>query len=285
MQYKCPNCSAFLLFSDNKYTCEYCKCSFNINDLEISENIEVSYIIPFTITKNEVIKLYYKSLGSKLFVPKEFKNKNITNIIQGVYVPVNIYNFESAGVIELEGNLVNNFKSGKNKYKKIDVYKILRGASMNFKNMPITLSSKIDDDILLNIEPFDYKKLVKYDSSYIKDYKVYCADKNNIKTDLQNKAKKIFAYLMKNDIKEYSELKEINNLVNIYNLKSIDALIPIWLLDINYKEKVYMVAINGSTGKVSSNIPKDNKRIIYIWLILFMIIFMILLLIDLVRVI
>ena len=89
---------------------------------------------------------------------------------------------------------------------------------------------------------------------------------------------------MKKDIKDYNKVKEVDNSINLYNIKSNYILLPIWFLNIKYKNEIDTIAINGQTGKFVGDIPIDRKKVIFTWIILFIIIFAILLLLNIIKV-
>jgi len=86
---------------------------------------------------------------------------------------------------------------------------------------------------------------------------------------------------------ENTILSEINQTLNRYSSKVINektftpssfhgeyVLLPVWLLNIKYKDKIYPYAMNGQTGKFIGDIPLDKKKVI-LWVIsLFVIIFL-----------
>ena len=46
-------------------------------------------------------------------------------------------------------------------------------------------------------------------------------------------------------------------------------LLPVWMLNIKYKDKIYTFAMNGQTGKLLGNIPIDKKKAVLIFVIMF----------------
>ena len=56
-------------------------------------------------------------------------------------------------------------------------------------------------------------------------------------------------------------------------------MLPVWMVNINYKNKKYTFAMNGQTGKMVGDIPIDIPKAIIISIILFISIFVIIMLI------
>ena len=135
-------------------------------------------------------------------------------------------------------------------------------------------------------ELYDYKDIKPFNESYIENYKVceFNKTKEELLSSIQDKTKKIFSLEMRRDLKDYENIKEVDNLVNLYDAKYKSILLPIWVLNINYKSNNYKYIINGQTGKLEGIIIKNKKKLIYIWIILFITIFIVLLVLSIVKV-
>ena len=88
---------------------------------------------------------------------------------------------------------------------------------------------------------------------------------------------------------ENTTINELKSTVGYYNsitIKNADVkvdiketeymLLPVWMLNIKFKDKLYLFAMNGQTGKMVGNVPVDNGKLAVIWLIAFVISFIIL---------
>ena len=53
------------------------------------------------------------------------------------------------------------------------------------------------------------------------------------------------------------------------------ALLPVWMVNIKYKDKYYLFAMNGESGKFIGNITLDKKRALMCTIITFIIAFII----------
>ena len=282
MKYRCPKCSAILDHSDNKYVCEYCKSTFD--DEYFINNKEAEYMIPFKITKSEAIKIYYNHLN--LLTPSKLKSKKHIYSIHGIYVPCYLYDLDSTGVVEFDADKTSTWKSDGVKYIKTDVYKVIRGGNMSLKNLTVLNTTQLEDKTFRTIEPYNYDELIPFNSLQTKSYKMYISDKtkDELLESINSKYKEIFISEISNEIKDYNSLNSTDNSINLYNPSRKYVLLPIWLLNINYKNKNYTYIINGQTGLFSGSIPVNYKNIILVWIAVFLIIFIILFLLNLAKV-
>ena len=276
MEYRCPKCDAVLNLIDNKYKCEYCKSEYDKDYFTNKKNPE--YIIPFKINKTQAIDIYKNNIKSKLLTISTLKR---INKIEGIYVPCYIYDLDYTGEVEFECNKNSTWKSSGTKYLKEDVYKVIRGANMSVNNMPIIATTQLND---IDFGLYNYDELVLYNSKYLEDYKSYNSDKTKDKllSDVQIKAKDNFIDEVKKDIKDYNDIKYINNSINLYNPKRKLVLLPIWILKTNYNNKEYTYIINGQTGYFNGDIPIEKNRYLFVWLTIFLIVFVLMMIIYMV---
>ena len=270
--YTCQKCGSEMLSNINNEitSCIYCN-NDEILKNKLGKDFNPEYIIQFKTTKNDVIKEFKKLYKKNLLIPLTLAN---IKEIRGMYVPSYIYNFDSTGEVEFECEFSSTWVSSGYRYTKKDKYKIIRAGNMSFQNIPVIGSKKMENDIIKSIEPFDYKELKEFNSSYLlgflsEKYNVSVEDSINLVTD---KAKTYFIEEMKKNIKDFNKITETDSSINIYNYMSSKVLLPVWFLNVNYKGKIYKFAMNGQTGKMLGDIPKNIIKVIFMWLGLFIII-------------
>ena len=282
--YTCNDCGAEILVDKdiNINSCIYCK-NINILKTKIEESLNSKYLIPFKVTKDEAIKKLKKENS---LIPKKFNIKKYIKDVKGLYVPFRIYNCDSSGEVNFECDKLTTFKSNGYKYIKTDKFAITRGGNMSFENVLVNGSKNFENYIMHSIEPYDYKEVMPFDYSNLSGYitEKYSLPKTKLKKDATALIKNLFIDEMKKDIKGYNNITEIDNSINVYNFKSSYILLPVWFLNIKYKNEIYTFAINGQTGKVSGKVPIDIKKNIILLISLFIITFVILVLLNFLRV-
>lgn len=280
--YSCSNCGAEIIAEPNvsATSCVYCKNTAILKN-KLQGKFNPEYIIPFKYTKEEAISAFKKMGKGKILMPKQFNMKRNIKDITGIYIPFWLYDYSADGVIEAECEKVSTWNSGNYKYTKTDTYKVIRGGSMDFKNIPVDGSKKFPNDIMNSIEPFDYKDLTSFNHSYLSGFlsEKYDITSDEAKKEGIDRAKNTFIDEMKKDILGYDNVNLTKDNINLKNLKSRYVLLPVWMLNIKYKNKILTFAMNGQTGKIVGNIPIDIMKAIIIWGITFIVIFVLLFLI------
>lgn len=263
--YHCENCGATIILGKNtaSTSCVYCKSSAIIKE-RLDGLFAPSKIITFKYSKDDAINKFKKLCQGRKLMPNGFDDlKNIQDM-EGLYVPFWLYNCENSSIL---GTICQNstvwydskYVNTKTDYYKVDVSGILR-----FDNIPNDAASRFDDKIMHAIEPFEYTEFKEFNMSYLSGYisekydvlkdDAYVNAKKRIDDDSKN-------YLL-NKISGFDQKSIENYTSNISMLGNDYVLLPVWVLNIKYKDKIYHFAMNGQTGKFVGEIPVDKKKLL-----------------------
>lgn len=276
VSYICTKCGTIISSEKDEKKCPYCSEKLNAS-YKTKSNIKYNYIIPFTHSKKDIANIIKKYIKSRPLFPKNFNIKNNINNIKSIFIPLWIFDFEASGEIEVEGAKISKFKSNSKSYKKTDLYNITIGGNMNFANMTLHTSKKITENIIDNLDNYDYSKQIEFDNKYIKDRLVEELDMKirDIISLSEVDVKELFKNKLIGEIKDYDEIESKENTINIRNTRKNCVLVPVWLLSINYKNQEYDIYVNGQTGKVIGNIPISYKKLVFKSIFTFLLIFLI----------
>lgn len=264
-EYSCPSCGAKIVTDENTAAtfCVYCGSTAIIKS-RLSDFLKPDYIIPFETTKEQAVDAFIKAKKGKLFAPRAFGNKNQIEKITGVYIPFWRYSVSTSGRISGKAETVTTWRAGDYRYTKRDTYRVRRDGEMKFFAVPVDGSKKFDDDIMDSIEPFMYEDVKDFSPSYLSGFlaEKYDVTSNEAYERAFTRIKNSFSDVLKNDITGYStvSIEEVN--VNIKDGKEDYILLPVWMLNIKYNEKMHMFAMNGQTGKMIGNIPVSWKKLL-----------------------
>ena len=280
--YSCPNCGAQIIADPNTSTtsCVYCKNTAILKD-KLQGEFNPNYVIPFKFTKEDAINAFKKLGKGKILMPKAFNDKNNINEMSGIYIPFWLYDYDADGVIEADCKRITTWRSGNYRYTKTDTYLVTRGGTMSFERIPVDGSKRFENDIMNSIEPFEYKDLKEFNYSYLSGFlsEKYDVTKDEAMNEAIGRAKNSFIEEMKKDIVGYNTVVPTKDSINLNNKNDCYVLLPVWMLNIKYKDKIYTFAMNGQTGKLIGNIPIDKKKAVIIWILLFIVTFALLFLI------
>ncbi len=109
--------------------------------------------------------------------PRAFTAENHVQEIKGVYVPFWMFDGEAEGSAQYEATRSRSFTSGDYEVTETDHFDVYREGSLAFSRVPVDASSKMPDDYMDSIEPFDYDDLKPFSTAYLPGF---LADKYDV---------------------------------------------------------------------------------------------------------
>ncbi len=261
--YSCPSCGAEIV-GDNTMgscVCPYCGNSTIIPG-QFQNTLMPDYLIPFKIDKKKAMESFEQACKKARFLPDEFKNKKKIEEMTGVYVPFWMFDCKCNANIAYRANQVHTWSDSQYNYVRTDYYKLLRSGSIDFANVPVDGSIKADDAYMEAIEPFDYNDAVNFDTAYLSGF---LADKYDVSAEdsierANNRIKNSTESAFTKTTSRYVSVVPENTNINFSDGKIRYSLLPVWMLNLKYKDKMYKYAINGQTGKVVGEYPISGKK-------------------------
>ena len=177
-EYQCKTCGGNLYTDENTSAtiCPYCGNAVMLKG-RLSGTLKPDLVIPFQMTKEQALKGLAEHTGSKWFVAKAYKESNQLDEVKGLYVPFWVYD------ADLDADVVYNcvdertWRSGNTEYTERKYYRVRRAGDIAFDHVPADGSSKMPDDLMESIEPFDHDKAMDFTTAYLSGY---VADKYDI---------------------------------------------------------------------------------------------------------
>ena len=263
VQYKCSHCGAEII-TDRATAATI--CVFCGNPIIMTEQIvggfSPKYVIPFHIDKSKVME-EFKKFSKKPLTPKDFDCDKIVDKMQGIYLPFWLYSGHLSGRMTAEGVNKKNYQRNGNSYTDYEYYNVVRAGELDFANVPVDASSKTDNDAMDSIEPYDFKDLKPFNIGYLAGYLAerYDEDENTCRPRAEERMINTGLDELKKTC-NYNEMT-VRNYDHDLKITNCDyALMPAWLLYTKYKDKDYLFAMNGQTGKFIGNLPIDYVKLL-----------------------
>ena len=262
--YKCTNCGAEVVTSETTMatTCAYCGRAISLTNKTAGE-FRPDKVLPFKITKEKATEIYKKYIKSSPLTPKLFSEEQTIKKMQGLYVPFFLHsaNLNASATVNAEN--VKHSRHGDDRIDHHSIYRIDVDMVGNYEKIPTDASKKIENSLMDNLEPFDLKVLTDFNPAFMAGY---FAEQPDEKTeDTIDRAISRMDDAMKEKIKEVSgnySSKTIGAYHGDFNNKSAEyAMLPIWLLNVEYQDKMYTFAINGDTGKAVGKLPMSKAKL------------------------
>ena len=263
--YSCPSCGAELLCEATTAatSCPYCG-NPTVVPGQFSGILKPDYVLPFKLSKEDAIKALKKHYLKKPLLPSTFSKANHLEEIKGVYVPFWMYDGKASGSAQFHATQVHTYTSGDYEITETSHYDVRRAGSLDFEKIPVDASSKMPDDYMDSIEPYDYSDLKPFSTAYLPGF---LADKYDVSVeDSRERADKrcvgSLICALKGTVSGYTTCNETSRDIHLKRGKVHYALLPVWLLNTKWEGKDFLFAMNGQTGKLVGNLPVSTKRVI-----------------------
>ena len=261
--YTCPSCGAEITGDETmgSTVCPYCGSAAVVKG-QFDGALRPDYIIPFKTDKKAAVSAFENDFKNAPFLPDAFKVKKKIEEMAGVYVPFWMFDCDCNAAITYSASKIITWSDSEYNYTKTDHYKIFRSGSVGFANIPVDGSKKADDAYMEAVEPFDYNAAVDFSGAYLSGY---LADKYDVSAEdsierANERVKNSTVSVFRDTISGYASVTPDNTTINFSGGKIRYSLLPVWMLNIKYMNKIYKFAINGQTGKVVGEYPVDKGK-------------------------
>lgn len=263
--YSCPSCGAQLICSDTTAatSCPYCGNN-TIVPGQLSGAVKPNYVIPFKLDKEaamEALKGHYKG---KLFLPSSFRTQNHIAKIRGLYVPFWLFDCKADVRALFRATRSHTHTEGDTRVTTTEHFKIVREGSLAFDNIPVDGSKSMPDAHMDSIEPFDYSALEPFKNAYLAGY---LADRYDVSSEesferASERAKQSAVDAMKDSVTGYSTVETAWHDVKLDKGMVKYAMLPVYMLNTKWKDKDFLFAMNGQTGKLVGDLPVSWLKVL-----------------------
>ena len=261
--YECKNCGGEVVGDQNMAST---KCPYCDNPIVISSKFEgalkPNLVIPFKLNKHAAEQKLTEHINKVKLAPSAFKSGNHIKELTGVYVPFWLFDADVHAAANFEATKVSKHSDAQFEYTDTDYYDVYREGNMGFRNVPADGSSKMDDNLMDSIEPYDVSEAVPYSSAYMAGY---LADKYDVSAAeclprADERMKHTAEDLLRSRVKDYNSVntKSFNMMKMQSGYKY--ALYPVWILNTVWNGNKYTFAMNGQTGKLVGDVPCSNGK-------------------------
>src|SRR5262249_9904644 len=270
-QTKCGACGAMVLLEDKVVTekCPFCGTHLENKPEAVEGMLPPESLIPFRVDLRAAREEFDKWLGSLWFAPGELKKIALLGQLTGVYLPYWTYDAmtytkyrgmrgddyqETEYYTERDAN--GNEVQRSRTVTRTNWYPVSGEVQHFFDDMLVCGSKSIPPHLIDGLEPWNTDELEPFQDAFLAGMKTerYAVDlKAGLKIAKQMMEPTIHS-LIRQDIGgdhqriEYTDTKYLG-------VTFKHCLLPVWVANYRYQEKLYQILINGRTGKVSGERP------------------------------
>lgn len=261
--FQCPACGGEILTDENTAAtfCPYCD-NPTIMPSRLSGGLKPDAVLPFQTSKEDAKAAFLRLCKGKPLLPKGFTAEQRLEKITGIYVPFWLYDCSADYTGSYKATRIHTWSDSQYNYTKTDHFLLRRGAEANFQGIPMDGSSKMDDTFMESIEPYDYGQLIDFDMAYLTGF---LADKYDVPSEngearIRQRVDNAVEDELQSSLIGYATVIPTSRQLQIRHSKARYALLPVWILNTQYRGKIYTFAMNGQTGKMTGSFPICPKR-------------------------
>lgn len=263
--YVCNSCGGQIIGDENLAAtkCPYCSNPVVLMG-QVAGDLKPDYIIPFKKDKEAAKATLLKHYSKKAFLPDSFKDQNHIEEIKRLYVPFWLFDGDAKGSAVFNATRVHSWTDPKFHYTRTEHYSLIREGNMKFNKVPVDGSSKMPDDLMESIEPYDFSQAVDFQTAYMAGY---MADRYDVDADSSvARANERIRATTEDAFRDSGgggyttvDLRESN--IGVKNGKASYAMYPVWLLNTTWQGDRYTFAMNGQNGKFVGDLPIDKGKL------------------------
>ena len=263
--YSCPSCGAELLCdaSTAATSCPYCNNPAIVPG-QFSDMLRPDFVIPFQVNKDAAVAAMRKHYQGKPFLPSAFLAGNHIQEVKGIYVP--FWLFDGTADADVQFDATRSSTRRESKYEVITTshYRVRRAGSVAFEKIPVDASSKIPDDLMDSIEPYEYAAFQPFSTAYLPGF---LADRYDVSIQeslprAEERCVNSILRTLENTISGYEHCSCVSRSVSLHRGAVHYALLPVWLLNTRWNGKNFLFAMNGQTGKFVGDLPVSWKKFV-----------------------
>lgn len=265
--FRCDNCGAKIVLNkcETATVCPFCGTA-HVEKTEELAGLKPDAVLPFAFGQDKALDYSKNWARKRFFAPRKFKRNLDAENINGVYAPC--FTFDSSTYSTYRGRIGKHYTttvgSGKNRHTvtKTEWKNISGNYSDFFDDIAITAGDKCGQKELDNISPFDTNAGIEYKEQYLLGFMAYHYDHEL--SECWDSAKKKMDELIRKRILgkyNYDVVDYLNVSTTHEKVKYKYVMIPVYVGNFTFKEKLYNFFVNGTTGKTFGKYPKSPLKV------------------------
>lgn len=277
-QTKCGGCGAMVLLEDKVVTtaCPFCGTHLENKPEAVEGMLPPESLIPFRLDLRAARESFDKWLAGLWFAPNALKKIANLGQLAGVYIPYWTYDAmtytryrgmrgddyqETEYYTERDAN--GNEVQRSRTVTKTHWYPVSGEVQHFFDDVLVCGSKSIPVHLIQGLEPWDTGELEPFQDAFLAGLKTerYAVDlKQGLKIAKQMMQPTI-NQLIREDIGGNHQIIETTD-TRYFGVTFKHCLLPVWVANYRYQEKLFQILINGRTGKVSGERPWSFWKIL-----------------------
>ena len=261
--YSCPSCGAEIICDETTAatSCVYCG-NPTVVPGQLGGNLRPDYVIPFALEKETAKQRLLEYYKKKKFLPDSFTEGNHIEEIKGVYAPFWLFDGDADANVRYKATRVHRRRSGNYEITTTEHFRVTRQGNVAFQKVPVDGSSKMPDEHMDAVEPFDYHGIKPFSTAYLPGFFAdkYDQDAAACVSRADERIRNSAAQALASTVTGYNSVVPEHTDIRLNHGSVKYALLPVWLLHTKWNGQDFLFAMNGQTGKLIGDLPVDKKK-------------------------
>ncbi len=262
--FSCTSCGAQLVTDETTVAtnCAFCG-SPSIIPAQFTPGTRPEKVIPFLVKKEEAEKAFHQYFRGKKMLPNAFlKGNNQISKIMQLYVPYWLFSCQADADITYNATQVHTRRSGSYLETITRHFLVRRAGTIDFQDLPIDAHSRIDNTITETLEPYKTEEAIAFSPEVLSGAMADRADVSaeECKQRADSRITETTESVMRQTVSGYTSVTPRRQRISVPQGKSAPVLFPLWQITTIKDGKPYTFAINGQTGKLTTNIPYSRGK-------------------------
>lgn len=267
---KCRQCGATTSLPANVSgaKCVFCGTPLIMDEATVKRFWQPNYLLPFKISEKESGKNFSKWLAGKWLAPSVLKKNAVGHdAFKGVYLP--FWTYDANTTTDYRGQ---RGKNRKEKYKNekgetiertvTDWYTAYGTVDVEFDDVLVPATQTLPAHIASQLTNWDMTNCVAFRKEFLAGFvtEIYQRDFRECLDDAQKNMDSQIEEAINENIG--GDKQRIDTKSTRYNeVKFKHLLLPVWISAFKFRNNVYQFVVNGRTGQVVGDYPKDKAKI------------------------
>ena len=268
-EYYCPSCGAEVMADKNTVAdfCYYCHNPIVLSD-KVSGMMKPTKIIPFKFEKEQAVEQFLRYAKKKWFVPRDYFAKEQVEKISGIYYPFWVVDADTDSQMEGIAKRIRSWRSGDYRYTETSSYSVMRRGRIHFEDITSSAISTEDKAMLEGILPYPSELYQDFSMPYLQGFvaKKRDIEREKLTDEVKGRMNDYALTLLRRTVIGYDSFMPSDCDVGILHSHWEYSLMPVWIMTYKKKtgnkEKTYVYAMNGATGKIYGELPISIPKLL-----------------------
>lgn len=260
----CNSCGAEIIADPRTIStrCGFCNNTFISVDRLVHTRVP-DLIIPFSVDRKAMLASFLKASKGKFLLPRAFRDEHRILEATGTYIPYWMHDGVVSGHFTYNAEIVRTWSDSANVYTETRTFRVERGGEVQFRGVPICGTKNLEATRSEGVEPYRLEKSKEFATAYLSGYAASSYDVEQVDTvpRANQRISSSLEQLLRGTIQGFHSINLANSHVDISRSAIWYALLPVWLVVIDYRGDKYPFAINGDTGEVVGSFPIDKRKL------------------------